>query len=172
MTDGKGTEKMAGKMLIVYYSQARGNTRRIAEKLQKATGADIAEIETVVPYTGSYDDIVNQGNREVQDGYQPEIKQLSVRPEDYDVIVVGTPTWWYTMAPAVLAFLNGHNWNGKTVIPFQTHGGWPGHVMEDIRSVCKGAVFAHEMKVQFDSSGGPELVTDEADIEKWITSIQ
>ena len=46
------------KKLIVYYSQARGNTRRIAKMIQQATGADLEEIETVTPYTGSYDEIV------------------------------------------------------------------------------------------------------------------
>ena len=92
---------MSKKMLIVYYSISNGNTRRIAEQLQKATGADLAEIETVVPYTGTYNEIVDQGQREVNRGYKPELKPLSVDPEEYDIIAVGTPTWWYTMAPAV-----------------------------------------------------------------------
>ena len=52
---------MAKKMLIVYYSLSNGNTRAIARQLQAATGADLAEIETAEPYTGSYDDIVRQG---------------------------------------------------------------------------------------------------------------
>ena len=91
---------------------------------------------------------------------------------DYDVIAVGTPTWWYTMAPAVLSFLKTFDWNGKTVIPFQTHGGWPGHVMKDMKNICKGADFSHEMKVQFDSSGGSELVTADAKIEAWIAQIK
>ena len=82
---------MKRKMLIVYYSQARGNTKRIAEELRQATGADIAEIETVQPYVGSYDEIVNQGNREVQAGYMPEIKSLDKEIKDYDVIAIGTP---------------------------------------------------------------------------------
>lgn len=121
-------------MLIVYYSVSNGNTRRIAEQLQRETGADIAEIETVKPYTGSYQEIVDQGQEEVNSGYQPEIKPLNIDPEAYDVVAVGTPTWWYTMAPAVLTFLTSHDWNGKTVIPFQTYGGWPGHVIKDMRA--------------------------------------
>lgn len=92
-------------MLIVYYSVSNGNTKRIAEQIQKATGADMARIETVTPYTGSYNEIVEQGQQEVNRGYCPEIKPLGLNPADYDVIVVGTPTWWYTMAPAVLSFL-------------------------------------------------------------------
>ena len=108
------------RMLIVYYSVSNGNTRRIAEQMQRATGADIAEIRTVQPYTGSYQDIVDQGQREVERGYKPEIRPLAVDLADYDVIAVGTPTWWYTMAPAVKTFLESHEWAGKTVIPFCT----------------------------------------------------
>lgn len=160
---------MEKKMLIVYYSVSNGNTKRIAEQMQKAIGADIVCIDTVKPYTGSYDEIVEQGQREVNRGYQPEIKPLGVNVADYDVIAVGTPTWWYTMAPAVLTFLKSCDWSGKTVIPFQTHGGWPGHTVKDMKNACSGAAFACEMAIQFDSIGGAELVTPEADIEAWIT---
>lgn len=163
---------MSGKMLIVYYSVSNGNTKRIAERLQKAVGADIVRIETVKPYTGSYSDIVEQGQREVNNGYCPEIMPLGLNPENYDVIAVGTPTWWYTMAPAVLSFLKSCDWKGRTVIPFQTHGGWPGHVIKDIKSACNGAGFSHEMKIQFDSAGGAELVTPNEKIEAWITQIK
>ena len=48
------------KMLIVYYSWSNGNTERVAGKLQQATGADMAKIETAVPYSGSYDDVVSK----------------------------------------------------------------------------------------------------------------
>lgn len=163
---------MKRKMLIVYYSISNGNTKRIAERLQKAAGADIARIETATPYSGSYNDIVAQGQREVNRGYQPEIKPLGLNPADYDVIAVGTPTWWYTMAPAMLTFLKSHDWTGKTVIPFQTHGGWPGHALKDMKSACKGAGFSHEMEIQFDSTGGAELVTPEKSIETWIEQIR
>ena len=54
---------MGKKLLIVYYSISNGNTKGIAEQIQKATGADIARIETVKPYTGSYNAIVEQGQR-------------------------------------------------------------------------------------------------------------
>lgn len=163
---------MEKKMLILYYSVSNGNTKRIAERLQEATGADIARIETVKPYSGSYNDIVEQGQREVNQGYQPEIKPLALNPADYDVIAVGTPTWWYTMAPAVLSFLNSCDWNGKRVIPFQTHGGWPGHVMKDIKNICKGADFSQEMEIQFDGTGGAELVTADEKIEAWVEKVK
>ena len=66
---------------------------------------------------------------------------------DYDVIAVGTPTWWYTMAPAVKTFLHGQNFAGKTVVPFMTNGGWPGRVIKDMKAACPGADFACDMQV-------------------------
>ena len=160
------------KLLIVYYSPTNGNTRRVARILREATGADIAEIETAQPYTGSYDDIVAEGQREVNSGFMPELKPLGVNVADYDVIAVGTPTWWYTMAPAVKSFLAANDWRGKTVIPFQTHGGWPGHAIKDIESACRGAQFTCEMKVQFDSTGGSTMVTGEAEVRAWAGSVK
>lgn len=162
---------MEKKMLIVYYSLSNGNTKGIAERLQKATGADIARLETVLPYTGSYDAIVEQGQREVDSSYRPKLKPMTFNTADYDVIAVGTPTWWYTMAPAMLTFLSSTNWSGKTVIPFQTHGGWPGHTIKDIKKACENASFAAENAIRFDSTGGAELVTDEADIEAWLNQV-
>ena len=74
-------------------------------------------------YKGTYEEVVNQGKREVEKGFMPQIKPLSVNLSDYDVIAIGTPTWWYTMAPAVLTFLTTNDFSEKTVIPFMTNGG-------------------------------------------------
>ena len=159
------------KMLVVYYSWSNGNTKRIAEQLTNGTGADIARIETAEPYSGSHEDVVEQGKREVEAGFTPQINPISVNLADYDVIAIGTPTWWYTMAPAVLTFLTVNDFTGKTVIPFMTNGGWPGHVIKDMKDKCKGAAFAHEMQIQFDSKGKDHLETSEEVITEWIGQI-
>ena len=160
------------RMLVVYYSWSNGNTKRIAEQLANRTGADIARIETVQPYTGSYDEVVDQGQREVNEGYRPPIQPLGVNVADYDVIAVGTPTWWYTMAPAVLTFLEGKDFTGKTVIPFMTNGGWPGHVLRDMKKACGGAQFACEMEVKFDSQGGDHLETPQTELDAWMEQVK
>lgn len=109
-------------------------------------------LDTAVPYSGSYNDVVDQGQREVNAGFEPELKPLPINVADYDVIAVGTPTWWYTMAPAVKTFLHGQNFAGKTVVPFMTNGGWPGRVIKDMKAACPGADFACDMQVKFDSN--------------------
>ena len=160
------------KLLIVYYSWSNGNTERIAKKLQSAAGGDLLRIDTAVPYSGSYNDVVDQGQREVEQGYEPELKPLGADLDSYDVIAVGTPTWWYTMAPAVRTFLHGNDFTGKTVVPFMTNGGWPGHVIRDMKKACPGADIACEMKVKFDSDGGDRLETPEDKIEAWAQSVK
>lgn len=124
------------KLLIVYYSWANGNTERVAKKLQSIAGGELLRIDTAVPYSGSYDDVVEQGQREVERGYEPELKPVGADIAGYDVIAVGTPTWWYTMAPAVRTFLHQNDLRGKTVVPFMTNGGWPGHVIKDMKALC------------------------------------
>lgn len=159
------------KTLVVYYSLSCGNTARIAKMIAEHLTADIVSIETVKPYTGSYNDIVDQGQREVEEGYTPDIKPLSVNLSDYDRVIIGTPTWWYTMAPAVRTFLERGDFTGKTVIPFQTHGGWPGHTLADMKNKCKGARFADEKAICFDSTGGDRLITPLEEIREWIENI-
>ena len=160
------------KLLIVYYSWSNGNTERIAKKLQSVAGGDLVKIDTALPYSGSYDDVVTQGQREVNRGYEPEIKPLNVNIADYDVVAIGTPTWWYTMAPAVKTFLHANDFTGKTVVPFMTNGGWPGHVIKDMKQLCAGAKTDCELQVQFDSTGGDHLETPEAQIDAWAQNVK
>ena len=160
------------KLLIVYYSWSNGNTERVAKKLQSIAGGDLLKIDTAVPYSGSYNEVVDQGQREVNRGYEPQLKPISANIADYDVIAVGTPTWWYTMAPAVKTFLHKNSFAGKTVVPFMTNGGWPGHVIKDMKNACTGADVVYDMQVKFDSNGGDRLETPEAEIEAWAQSVR
>lgn len=158
---------MAKKMLILYYSWSNGNTETIAERLREASGADMERIDTAQPYEGTYEEVSAEGKRQTEIGETPALRPLSRRPEDYDVIAVGTPTWWYTMAPAVRTLLTEHDWSGKVLIPFQTHAGWPGHVLADMEKAAPGAQTACPMQVQFDAEGGARQVTAEADVDAW-----
>ena len=162
---------MFKKMLAMYYSWSNGNTETVAQQLADACGADLERIDTVEPYPEDYDETVQQGQDEVNVGYQPEIETLAHDPADYDVIAVGTPTWWYTMAPAVSTALSQCDFAGKTVVPFQTNGGWPGNVIENIKDGCAGAVFGPSIEVQFDSTGGSTQMTPQYAIDAWIEKV-
>ena len=102
------------KALVLFYSYG-GNTRRIAKLVQQETGADLCEIETVTPYTGSYNAVVDQGQREVNSGFEPELKPISADLSQYDTIILGTPVWWYTFAPAMRTLLAHQDFSGKVI---------------------------------------------------------
>ncbi len=163
---------MSKKTLVVYYSWSCGNTEKIAEQLADACDADIARIETVVPYPEDYQETVDQGQREVNAGFMPEIENLEYNPADYDVIVIGTPTWWYTMAPAVKTFITENDFSGKTVVALSTNGSWPGNVTADIEDACAGASFGPVLEVQFDSTGGDHQETPQSQVDAWIEQIR
>ena len=163
---------MSKKTLVVYYSWSCGNTEKIAEQLADACDADIARIETVVPYPEDYQETVDQGQREVNAGFMPEIENLEYNPADYDVIVIGTPTWWYTMAPAVKTFIAENDFSGKTVVALSTNGSWPGNVTADIEDACAGASFGPALEVQFDSTGGDRQETPQSQVNAWIEQIR
>ena len=163
---------MSKKTLVVYYSWSCGNTEKIAEQLADVCDADIARIETVVPYPEDYQETVDQGQREVNAGFMPEIENLEYNPADYDVIVIGTPTWWYTMAPAVKTFIAENDFSGKTVVALSTNGSWPGNVTADIEDACTGASFGPALEVQFDSTGGDRQETPQSQVDAWIEQIR
>ena len=76
------------------------------------------------------------------------------------------------MAPAIKTFLHQSDFTGKIIVPFMTNGGWPGYVIENIEKAFRGAEFACEMQVRFDSNGGDRLETPENKIEAWAQSVK
>lgn len=71
---------MMKKVLVIDYSWSNGNTKRIAERLAAALGADLDRIETLQPYTGSDEEVPAQGKKEGDSGFQPQLKPLSFLP--------------------------------------------------------------------------------------------
>ena len=159
------------KTLIVYYSYSHGNTKKIAEALGDAIEADIERIETVRKY-GSYEETVEVGQREVARGDCPPLRPMKKDIADYDVIALGSPTWWYTMAPAMRTFVTTHDFTGKKMIFFTTHGGWPGSAIKHLTDFTHAKEVLGTMEVRFDSNGGDEQITPPEEVEAWISMIR
>lgn len=156
------------KCIVIFYSYG-GNTRRVAETVRQALDADAAEIKTVKPYGGSYNDVVEQGKREVDSGFMPQIEPLHLDLSRYDTVVLGSPVWWYTFAPAMKTFLNRADLSGKTVYPFATNGGWIGHTFADFKRLCRGASVQEGLNVRF---SGSAMQTPESSLQTWIKGIK
>ena len=114
------------KKLVAYFS-ASGVTAKVADMLADAVGADIHEIRPKVPYTKADLNWMNKKSRssiEMADKtIRPEIAESNVKIENYDVIFLGFPIWWYVAPTIINTFLESADFSGKKVILFATSGG-------------------------------------------------
>ncbi len=158
------------KTLIVYYSFT-GNTEKIAKMISEEINADTVRIETVKPYKGNYNEVVEQGHREVNSDFMPEIKSLSVDISDYDTIIIGSPVWWYTFAPAVKTFLTENDFSNKNICIYATNAGWLGHTLKDFTALCKNksGKILNGISIKFN---GSDLLTDKTEIKNWLKNIK
>jgi len=129
---------MDKKILVAYFSWS-GNTEYIAKQIQAKTGADLFKIDVETPYPKDYSTVTQIAKKQIQGGEKVAIKG-SVDTSAYDLIIVGTPAWWYTMAPAVKTFLEDNNFEGKEIATFVTHGGGGGYkIAQEMNQYAKGS---------------------------------
>lgn len=132
------------KKLVAYFS-ASGVTGSVAKTLAEAAGADLYEIRPEVPYTRAdlnWMDKKARSSVEMNDpSYRPALADKDAKVEDYDVIFLGFPIWWY-MAPTIInTFLESYDFSGKKIILFATSGGSGfGKTVERLKGSCPGAV--------------------------------
>ena len=119
----EGEKKM--KTAVVYYSWS-GNTRFAAETIAKKAGADLFEIKAETPYNNDFGKCCDEAKPECNGKKLRPIKPIEgLDLAKYDVVFVGSPNWWGTMAPPVRTWVTQSKdaLKGKTVCLFQTHGG-------------------------------------------------
>lgn len=131
------------KKLVAYFS-ASGVTAKLAKTLASAVGGDLYEIIPAEKYTSAGLDWTNKNSRssiEMNDkSFRPAIANTVENIEQYDVIYVGFPIWWYVAPTIINTFLESYDLSGKTVIPFATSGGsGMGNTNAELAPSCKGA---------------------------------
>jgi flavodoxin len=158
---------MTKKILVAYYSHS-GNTRTITNLIQKITGSDLFEILPKQPYPENYNKCVEQAKREINSGYKPELKSNIPNLEMYEIIFVGSPNWWSTIAPPVSTFLLGNNFSGKMVIPFCTHGGGgQGRCLTDVAKLTPKSIHHEGIAIS-----GNHANSTQPEIEKWLKNVK
>ena len=131
------------KKLVAYFS-AQGNTRKAAERLAKAVGADLFEIKPETPYTSAdlnWNDKHSRSTVEMKDkSSRPKIAEKLDNMSDYDTVFVGFPIWWYVAPTIINTFLESYDFSGKTLISFDTSGGsGMGKTLDGLKAVCPEA---------------------------------
>lgn len=156
---------MKSDMLIAYYSR-HGNTRKIAEQIKFATGGDLFEIKPVQSYATDYNAVVEQAKTQIRSGFRPELESM---PEtaSYEVVFLGTPIWWHTMAPPLASFIDRFDLEKKTVVPFYSHDGeGAGRCEQDIAKMCRDSTVTRGFGTY--NTGGSNTI---AKIDAWLSAM-
>ena len=126
------------RSLVVYYSQS-GTTEKVANIIQKKTGADIERIETVNPYSGVMGAIAGAFMGERRDGKFRDLKPMKAKVADYDTIYVGYPIWAGTFAGPMHSFVKTADLKGKVIVPFCTFGSGGNTSIPDLKAALPGS---------------------------------
>ena len=162
----KPDQKTSKKILVAYFSYS-GNTRIMATYIKEITGGDIFEIKPEKNYPSDYDAVVDQAKKEVNEGYKPALKTKVKNIDDYDVIFVGSPNWWFTIAPPVATFLSSYNMKGKKIIPFITHeGSRMANSVSDIKKLCPKSTVLDGLPIR-----GSSIKNSRDKVVKWLKEL-
>lgn len=147
---------------------APGNTAIMAGYIHDLVGGDLFSIQVTDPYPSVYDDCLDRAADELDADSRPQLKALVDNIDDYDVLFLGMPNWWYSCPRAILSFVEQHDLSGKTIVPFVAHGtgGISGSV-RDLRAALPG-----DCQV-LDPIGvyRPNIATCQPDIENWLKGL-
>lgn len=149
--------------LIVYYSLFQ-NTANLALEIASQTGGTIRELVPDKNYSFDYNTAAKEVRNQIARGFCPKLISGNESIEDYQTIFIGTPNWFKTLAPPVMSFLRQHDFTGKTIIPFCTHGGGGFCEIEnDISRECSKSTILSGIAVN-------GMVAPQ-DVTKWLETI-
>lgn len=146
-----------------------GDAGLIARWIQEETGGDLFSIITENKYSSNYDECLNKARAERDNNERPTLVGKVNNMNDYDVIFLGFPNWWYTCPMAVFTFLESYNFSGKTIIPFCAHG--TGGLSRTIRDIKR--IIPNDCEI-LDAIGiyRPEVRNSRSRIINWVKSLK
>lgn len=157
------------RVLVAYFSYS-GNTESAAEYISKSLKqkfgdekVDLVELEMQNPYRGGIYDV---SQRDLMSGTRPPLKTKisATKMAEYDVVLLGYPTWWATLPMPVYSFIESYDFSGKTVVSFSSHGGTMyGDSVSDLSKHLPKSYLG--LPFEFFYSGGRDL---NARIDEWL----
>lgn len=147
---------------------APGNAAKLAAWIQEAVGGDLHSIVVEEPYSSDYDECLDRAAEEKADNARPALTTHVENMEDYDIVFLGFPNWWYTLPMPVLTFVEEYDWSGKTVVPFVTHG--TGGLSSTIRDLT--AALPEDTTI-LEPIGvyRPEVDTSQGAVQDWLAGL-
>lgn len=150
------------KSIVIYFSRS-GHVEELAKNISELTGSQMIKLEPAEAYPSSYSETVDIVKEQMTKGVVPPIKPVDVNLNNYDVIFIGSPTWWGHISRPVERFLSDYKFKGKKVMLFTSHGGsGVAHTKRDVQRLCPGNEVPESIGVYGGSSG------DRSELDSWI----
>lgn len=165
-TDGVDTVSSASR--VVADGEVMGNNEYIAKTIQKATGGDLFQIQTVQEYPTTHDPLLEFAYNEKAEDARPELSSQIENLDQYDVIFLGYPNWNADLPMPLYTFLEQYDFSGKTIIPFTSHGGsgFSGTV-QTISDLQPGA----EVSSNGLSVSRNDVADSEQEVTEWVNNL-
>ncbi len=147
---------------------AFGNAAKLANWIQEEVGGDLFSIKVEDLYSSNYDECLDRASEEKASNARPALATHVENMDEYDIVFLGFPNWWYTIPMAVHTFLEEYDFSGKTIIPFVTHGtGGLSNTINDLTNSLDETVTILE------PIGIYRLDVDDSQpaIKQWLTSL-
>lgn len=159
-----GTDAKTGASRVISNGRLYGNTEYIAYIISEATGGDLFAIKTERTYPAPHKALIDAAKKEAEAKQHPKLTTHIKNLEDYDIIFVGYPNWWYDMPMAIYSFFDEYDFSGKTVIPFVTHGG--SRFSQSVETIAAMEKNAKVIKGPSISAGSVPKAKE--DVVKWL----
>ncbi len=147
---------------------APGNAAKIAAWIQQEVGGDLFSIVVAEPYSSDYDECLDRAADEKADHARPALVNHVDGMENYDIVFLGFPNWWYTLPMAVLSFVEEYDFSGKTIVPFCTHGtgGLAGTIQELTAALPDDVTILDPIGVY-----RPEVDSSRPAVQEWVAGL-
>ena len=167
--DTDGIDANSGASIVVKNKDVLGNMQYMAMTIQEAIGGELFRIETKEKYPLEHETLVNQAKEEQNEEVRPELATHIENVEQYDIIFLGYPNWWGDMPQPLYTFLEEYDFSGKTIIPFNSHGGSGfSNTIEEIKKLQPNAT----VKDDGLSISRNDVAESEQEIADWVKGFQ
>lgn len=147
---------------------APGNVEELAGWVQEETGGDLFSIRVTDPYPSDWDACLARANQERGDNARPELVENVENLEDYDIVFLGYPNWWYGVPMALLSFLESNDLSGKQVYLFCSHGtGGLANSVDIITETLPNAIISDHIFDCYEE----EASSSQEEIQNWIAEL-
>lgn len=167
--DTDGIDANSGASIVVKNKDVLGNMQYMAMTIKEAIGGELFRIETKEKYPLEHETLVNQAKEEQNEEVRPELATHIENVEQYDIIFLGYPNWWGDMPQPLYTFLEEYDFSGKTIIPFNSHGGSGfSNTIEEIKKLQPNAT----VKDDGLSISRNDVADSEQEITDWAKGFQ